>query len=519
MAAERPQARNPLVVFNYPSMLEWRRSPAIDRLKWPFVEPTAHARVPEFAVHRRSMSNEPEDNKPKPNQRKQVPAALRERLQQSFNKGQLNIKQRNLDYATDMFAQCVEGDPGNLEYFKAFIDTLQKKYNNNKKGAGGLSGFKGMGARGSLSKGIKKEDWPLAVKGGIELLKMNPWDIPALTQFAVALGGLACYETQLFCLKLARDLKPGDLEINRACAKALEHVGQFDQAMACWEQVKKYNPNNDEAQSAIAALHANKIEAQGSTKEAAKAAKKGAESITREEELRAEYKENPAAVGCATELSELLAREERFAEAEEVLDTTLQATGGDVKVREQVEEMQIRAARHQVMIAEKRAQENPGEESKTLFERMRTSLNKIELEVYRARCERYPGNTNVKYEFAVRLKRFGKYNEAIKAFQEARGDAKRRATVGVELGECFRNIKQYKLAIKNYEDSFDGMTDRDGELRKKAHYLIAYVAMEKLDPPDLDKAEKHLNELAARDFGYKDVSERLDKIAKMRDKD
>jgi hypothetical protein len=43
------------------------------------------------------------------------------------------------------------------------------------------------------------------------------------------------------------------------------------------------------------------------------------------------------------------------------------------------------------------------------------------------------------------------------------------------------------------------------------------LAMDNLVPPDLDKAEKYLTELASRDFGYKDVSERLDKIRKMRD--
>ncbi len=300
------------------------------------------------------MSIDHDDSKPKIVQRKPVSPMQRDRFQQAYEKGQQNVKQRNFDYATQMFAQCVEGDPGNLDYFKAFIDTLQKKYNNNKKGNNPL-GLKGMGARSALKKGVAKEDWQAAVKAGVELLQINPWDIAVLVQLAAALGGLGCYETQLFCLKLARDLKPGDVEINRACAKALEHIGQFDQAMSCWEQVKKYNPNNDEAQSAVASLHANKMQAQGSAKEAAKTAKKGADGASREAELRAENEANPADVGASTELSELLAREERFADAETVLSATMQATGGDVKVREQLEDMQIRAARHHVLVAEKRA--------------------------------------------------------------------------------------------------------------------------------------------------------------------
>jgi hypothetical protein len=33
---------------------------------------------------------------------------------------------------------------------------------------------------------------------------------------------------------------------------------------------------------------------------------------------------------------------------------------------------------------------------------------------------------------------------------------------------------------------------------------------------ELDRAERHLSELAGLDFGYRDVSDRLDKIAQLR---
>ena len=114
---------------------------------------------------------------------------------------------------------------------------------------------------------------------------------------------------------------------------------------------------------------------------------------------------------------------------------------------------------------------------------------------------------------------FGKYREAIREFQDARGDPKRKATVHIELGKCFEQIDQHKLAIDNYKDSLEHMGDRDRELRKLALYRIGVIAMDKLEPPDLDAAEKYLDDLASFDFGFKDVCERLDKIRKMRDGD
>ena len=469
------------------------------------------------------MANEHEehDDKPKRAVRKRpTPEQLR-RLQQVYEKGIQNIKQRNFDYATEMFNQCVQGDPGNLEYVKAFIDNLQRKYNNNKKG-GSFGGFKGMGSRNALKKAISKEDWNAGIKAGLELLQINPWDIDALRKIAKASAGLGCYEVQINYLKMALDASPdqGDVEINRESSEALQALGLFDQATICWERVKRHHPNNEEAQSAIADIHANKMQAVHGTKEGMRpGGKKESESATgtREDELKERLEADPADVAAASELAELYARSERYAEGERVMAKSLEATGGDIKVRENLEDMRLRRVRHLTMLADKKAEQDPTDENKKDALKMLTEQTKIELEVFRARSERYPGNTNYKFEYAVRLRMFGKYREAIQAFQEARGDPKRKAAVHTELGRCFEAIKQFKLAVDNYIQSLEHMGDRDKELRKKSLYRIGVLAMDKMSPPDLDKAEKYLSELASYDFGYKDVSERLDKINKMRD--
>ena len=37
------------------------------------------------------------------------------------------------DYAADLLGQCVNGDPSNPNYVRAYIENLQKKYGNNKR--------------------------------------------------------------------------------------------------------------------------------------------------------------------------------------------------------------------------------------------------------------------------------------------------------------------------------------------------------------------------------------------------
>ena len=83
------------------------------------------------------------------------------------------------------------------------------------------------------------------------------------------------------------------------------------------------------------------------------------------------------------------------------------------------------------------------------------------------------------------------------------------------LGECFQHIEQYRLAMSNYEQAIEEISDREEDVKKLALYRASVLAM---GLKDFDKAEKYLTDLAGLEFGYKDVAERLDKIRHMRDK-
>ena len=128
--------------------------------------------------------------------------AKRKRLQQCFEHGSKQAAQESYDYATELFTQCVTGDPANLIYLQSFAGNLQKKYNNNKKGSK-LARFKGAGARTALKKCSMQKDWEGVFKHGLELLKLNPWDVSALMALATAAEETLCDECQLFYLKSA----------------------------------------------------------------------------------------------------------------------------------------------------------------------------------------------------------------------------------------------------------------------------------------------------------------------------
>jgi thioredoxin-like negative regulator of GroEL len=227
--------------------------------------------------------------------------------------------------------------------------------------------------------------------------------------------------------------------------------------------------------------------------------------VTPLEQLQKKLAGSPTDFETAFELADLLEREASIEEAEKVLVNVLAASGNDLKVREHLEDRQIRWAKRKVMLAEKQVQTTDSEGNRETLDRLRTALVKQEIDIFAARVERYPDNVAWKFELAIRLKTAGSPAEAIKYFQQVQIDSRRRGAVALELGECF----QYPLAMRNYQAAVESLGDREIELRKRALYRAGVLAAAM---KDRDAALKFLSNLAEIDFGYRDVAQRLEKL-------
>jgi tetratricopeptide (TPR) repeat protein len=475
-----------------------------------------------------------------------LPAAVRARLQKVYEHAQRCVEKGDYDYANQLYTQCVSEDPANIVYLQAFLANLQKKYNNNKKGAR-LAGLKIKSHRSALAKAADKGEWQAAFQAGCGALALNPWDIPTLQAMAEACNQLGIDECQLYYLRWALDVDPKDPNVNRQAAAALQRMGQFDQAIACWHRVEQAKPQDEEARQAISRLSVEKTIHQGGydpellvqpgkgdkgkdsssrmptvarlSKGAAAAhaeeEEEGAPGVSPQERLQAQIAADPTNVEAYFHLADLYIHEQRLDEAGQLLEQAQQVTGGgNLHVRERLEDLQLKQATRQVSLAQRNYDQGQTPEAKKLLDQARSQANQVELEVYAARVDREPLNPRMQYELGMRLKKAGKPKQAITALQAARTDAKRRATVLVELGECFQRIEQYKLALSHYEQAIEACDPADVETMKLALYRAGVLAT---GLRELDRAEKRLSELAGMDFGYKDVSDRLDKLARLRD--
>jgi len=450
--------------------------------------------------------------------RQPISPQVRRRLQQQFQHGSKMAAAGNFDYAIDMFVRCVQGDPGNVVYVQNLLSALQRKFANAKKGGK----FSMLSGKTSMINAARKKDWAATFNAGIDVLTKNPHDVSTLTTLAEACEQMHCEESQIEFLKAAVVVDIKSPDTNRLLARALENSGDFDAAIICWRRVLAADSTDEEAKRGIGNCTIKNTIKKSGLEEAETSTEVRAEKsgdapglqLTPEQQLQKAISKNPDNVENYVDLADLYTREDRHEDAVATLEKALQIGGGDVNIRERLEEARLRSLREKVSIAEARAQSERTEEAINLYKRYKVELNKMELEIYRNRCERYPSHLGYRYELGIRLKKAKMINEAIRVLQEARADPQRRGDVLLALGECFHQIKQYKLAIDNYEQAIRDIADRNQESKKLALYRAGKLA---LGLRDLSRAEVHLNALAGLDYNYQDVPELLDKVRRLRE--
>jgi len=445
--------------------------------------------------------------------REPLSPAKQKRLQKVFEhavkKAEAASSPNDFDYVTDLLIQCVGGDPSNAIYIRAFLENLQKKYGNNRKG-GPLAQFKERGARGTLKKALAQENWDEVIHQGLKVLVVNPWDLSVLIPMAKAASKSGDFDCELCYLKTALTGAPKDPKCNRLFAIALSERGLLDQAITFWRRVEEALPDNEEAKRAMSVLTVQKARSTGKFDEDDETTRKlrvraqQQEDVTFEDRLRKKIQGDPENISLYMELAQFYITEERYHDAERQFEKAYELSNGDLDIREKWDDSQLRHLRQKITRAH-----DPATKKKLQNEYFQKDVT-----VCKNRVERYPNNLAFKYDLGYRYMKTKQYAEAIRELQGAKNDPRRKGSCMLLLGECFQLIKQYRLAMSHYTEAIQEIPDRDADNKRKSLYLAGRLA---LALKDLDVAEKHLTNLAGLDFTYKDVSKLLDKIAKLRE--
>lgn len=454
-----------------------------------------------------------------------------------FNRGSEAIRKGNFDYAIENFLNCAKLVPDNLTFRQALRGAERKQYKDNKKGAS-MAGLKMKPAQMKLQYAKRGKKWLDVIEAAEEALKYNPWDASTLYELGNAASELGYLQMAIWVLETAHEADRQRADIMRLLASLYEQDSQFDRAITAWETVKKIDPTDQDAAAkarqlaAAATIQRGKYDSPDSfretmrdaarpTDQAASRASMSAEDRAKAEiaELETKLAADPASVNLWVTLGDkyrnLNQTEKALAAYQKGLDAT---GGGDLDLKGKILECQIDPFRRNVQILKERRGKldpnDPEARDKALklqgqYKANLAEIIKREIELYRFKTEVNPQDYPSYFELGHRLLRVGRTDDAIKALQQGRNDALKKWEALFWLGYAFWQKKNFTLAEKNLADAQAELNPSNEDGRKRVIYHRGRVAEEK---GDLAAALGFYNEVAAIDYGYEDVSGRLDTL-------
>ncbi|MDR3233170.1 MAG: tetratricopeptide repeat protein [Planctomycetaceae bacterium] len=445
-----------------------------------------------------------------------------ERLQQLFTCGNEQMTKGNYEYADNIyFSECVLGDPGNPLYFKTFLANLRKKYGDKKRKGGNSLLTRGKKAAVSTSLSLRGSEPQQRFKAGIEALRHNPWDVQALLETGDTCEKLKHFDVAVEYYRTAVETEPDNIEANTVCASALKNIADYEGALACVNRVLKVRPTDHDILllrqelTVDMTIHRGKYRSgdAGHIKDAAAAAIPDDEDamgrhLTVPQQIERRIKRHPADLANYLELAQYYYQISDLTNVEEVLTRAVKISENEPSFVERLLDAQKRRLQQEVVELKTLYEQEKSESVKETFlvKRNEYEAKKRELTIHR--IEMNPNHSGYRYDYGLLLIKDGKIKEAITEFQTAKAETAVAGDCLFALGQCFQLIKQYKLAMTHYREAVEKL--EAGESKKKALYQTVKLAAAL---KDYETAEKYGHQLAAMDYGFRDIAALLNQIA------
>lgn len=234
--------------------------------------------------------------------------------------------------------------------------------------------------------------------------------------------------------------------------------------------------------------------------------------VTALEEARRVYAADPDMPTHVFDLAEALAdmqQDETENEAIELLENAYRGHQ-DFRYKDRAGVLRIKQIKRKLKAAKRQREVKPTDEkAKEAVGQLTDVLNTTELEHYRLCMENYPTDLSAKYEYGLRLMRNKRYNDAIPLFQEAQKDPRRKIQAMDKVGYCFFMKGWYTDAVDVFARAIETYEIKDDATAKELRYNLARAYEEQNDK---EKALEIYRRIAQLDFGYRDVSDRVDQL-------
>ncbi len=452
-----------------------------------------------------------------------------QKAQTFFKYGNEAALKGNHDYAITMYKQASELCVDNLVYRQALRGTERRKFNNDPGKVGMLVGAKNQPILFRAKNARSKQKFTEAISLCEDAFLNNPWDVGAARVAAESAEGLELLVLAEWFVESVEVITK-DVDFLKYAARVHESNESWAKAILCWEKVKKLNPNDQDANRQINALSASstikraKLDDALDDRAAAAARIEPAESkeaelarlkheqLSPEQRLVKDILADAKAVHSYLDLAEIYRRRSDFDKAEKVLAKGLKANPDEPSLTVVYEDIQLSRLRRAIEAQSQRVLQHPEDTGhKAKLDQLNEMLNKYEVEAFRRRAKLHSDDPSVHLQLGKVLARVGDHDGAIGEFQQARTSAQ--PAVKIEAlyhsGLSFEANNAYKLADRNYKDALKALDPEDQTMFLSLHYRLGRTA-ESLG--NNEAAEEHYNEVAAIDYAYLDVAERLKRL-------
>lgn len=440
-----------------------------------------------------------------------------------YRRGVEAVEKQNWDLAGEMFAVSVKFCPDKLNFRQLLRNSTCKRYKDNKSGAGAITKMKLTGIRGRVKKAKTAKEWAEADLACEEGLAINPWDVQLNVELGEVAQARGFLEIAQFALTFARALDLKNREINVKLAEVLKDKGEYDEATKIWEYLYNLDRTDAEARTKMTQMQSLKTVVRGGYEDATstkdtmvnknafnKQKDSTAPGESPELDLKHAIRKEPQLVQNYLKLAELYKRAHKYDEARDILNTGLQVSGNSVDVKEQLEDVELILMERNLESAKTEANQTGDDKARATARQLAEELLKREIEVLNRRIERYPADLGRKFELALRYMRVQNWPQAIPLFQKATQDPRLKVKALFNLGKSFMYDKKLGLAKAQFERAIPELNfETDPELFKECYYWAGRIAEEQKETA---KAEEYYGKILERDYEYKDVRTRLEKL-------
>ena len=444
-----------------------------------------------------------------------------------FGYGNDAAQKGNNAYAADMYKEACKLAPDNLAYRQSLRGIQRRKFSNDPTKVGRMVGLTLQPLRMKIGVAKSRSKWADMLDLCEEVFASSPWDTTAAMDASEAAENLGLKKLAQYMVESVFEQGQKDVKFLRCAARIEEFADDYAKAIRCWERLKVILPNDEEARKKMNDLTARAtIQKSGLAESLNKRATSGSgpekDVPETEEEIKArmiapeqrylqEIEETPERIGPYLALAEIFKHSGRLDEAEKILAKGVKANPDDVYLKDAHGDVQIDRLKLAIdKFTRKVAAEPHDPEPKTKLDQLKVALYQYEIKELKRKVSNQPENLELRLNFGKKLAAGGKHDEAIAEFQQVRNNPNFKVQALLQTGLSFLANGVTKLAERSLEDALRVLDASDTATFNELHYHLGRISE---DNDSKHIAEEHYNEVAANDYSYRDVAQRLRKLA------